>query len=183
MLRAPFDIPIKLDPASEKKITDSINSSFEPVFRRDLETEKSTISNFAQYINDSITDLSSTERNRLIEAIKDIYESGIVSADVHAQIVAGNLASIKFVNENMAVSSPTSGFVSPRYAYARLDSIFSGSHIHSQFAKAHVATSLVPNILPDTVTTSRMKSEAIEKAIAPKGVIQKGSASLTRGRL
>lgn len=183
LLRAPFDIPIKLDPASEKNITDSINSSFEPVFHRDLATEKATVSAFAQRINDSITDLTPAERNRLTQAVREIYENGIVSADIHARIAAGDLESIRFIHDNVAVSSPTRGFLSPRYAYAKLDSMFSGTHIHSQFAKAHVASSLVPNILPDTLTTSRMKAESIEKAIAPKGVIQKGERIIDQGQI
>ena len=124
LLTAPFDIPVYLDSISARQLRDSLESTFEPALKRDLNTEKNAIAAFATRLNspDISATLSPLERNSLLAKARSIYENGVVETTLYEAIAAGRLPRARLIHDNVAISIATSGYLSPRRAYARLDS-------------------------------------------------------------
>lgn len=92
LFTAPFDIPEHLDSVSASHLKDSIDARFEPVFKRDLALEKTIISDYSARLNSTPgLDITPTQRNQIIRAIRTVYENGIVDRDTYAKIADGKL--------------------------------------------------------------------------------------------
>lgn len=184
LLTAPFDIPIHLDSVSGRNVKDSIDSTFEPVFNRDSNSEKIIVSEIATRLNSAdVSDVSPTEKNEIIARVKKIYSDGIVSREVYSEIRSGSLPAVRFIHDNISMSMPTSGFLSAMRAYEKLDSSFRSPHIHAAIAAINLPELLEPNITPDSALSARLLAEAYRKAMAPVGVIQTGERIIDRGEV
>ena len=64
LLTAPYDIPINLDSVSAEHVRDSINSTFQPVYKRDAMIEQSAVKAFADTLNRLL--VPPTQRNRMV---------------------------------------------------------------------------------------------------------------------
>ena len=182
LLTAPFDIPVHLDSVSAREVKDSIDAAFEPIYMRDLTVEKSMVSQFGSRLNSTAREgLSPADRNRILAAVKQIYEDGIVESDDYDAIRAGRLQAVRFIHDNVSISMPTDGYKSVRAAYARLDSTFSDPRFRRALAAARPVDYLQPNILADTLETARVRTELYQKALAPIGVIQQGERIIDKG--
>ena len=184
LLTAPFDIPVYLDSISVKRLKDSIDRDYEPVYRRDLTLEKTSISTFAHRLNTSKdVHLSPAQRNVMLEVMKQIFENGIVSIDTDADIHSGKMPSVRFITDNVAISVPTKEFLSTREAYAYLDSAMRGTDFRNALALTRPSDILLPNIVLDTLENERLLNDQYQKALAPIGVIQKGERIIDRGEV
>ena len=104
LLTAPFDIPEHLDSVSAALIKDSIDTHFEPVYKRDAALEKTIISDYSTRLNEATgLDITPAQKNQIIKAIRTIYENGIVSPETYAKISEGELPAVRFVHDNMAI--------------------------------------------------------------------------------
>lgn len=182
LLTAPFDIPIHLDSLSAARVKDSIDRNFEPVFTRDLTTEKTIISDYTTRLN-AATDLAITpaQRNQIIKEIRKLYENGIVSRETYAKISTGSLPAVRFIHDNIAISIPTTNYLSPFRAYEHLDSALRDRDVRQAISATKLSQILHPNILVDSVTSRRLLDEAYQKAMAPVGVIQQGERIIDKG--
>ena len=183
LLTAPFDIPVHLDSISARQACDSINDTFEPIYRRDVTREKSLVGEVASRIagTDDLP-ITPNERNKLTDAVREIYEDGIVDQDTYSRITSGELPMVRFIHDNTAMSVPTADFMSARMAYARLDSIFGNDErFHRAIAMTHLADLLQPNVEIDSIENKRMLTELYQRATAPIGVIQQGERIIDRG--
>ncbi|MDE6174574.1 MAG: hypothetical protein K2F88_03315, partial [Duncaniella sp.] len=182
LLTAPFDIPIHLDSLSTAKIRDSINTNFEPVFTRDIIAEKTIVSDYTTRLNATTgLDITPAQRNQIIREIRNVYDNGIVDRETYAKITAGELPSVRFIHDNVAISMPTSAYLSAFRAYEHLDSLFRNKGMHQAVSATRLSEVLQPNILIDTVTTRRLLDEAFQKAMAPVGIIQQGERIIDKG--
>lgn len=182
LLTAPFDIPIHLDSLSAAKIRDSINTYFEPVFTRDITAEKTIVSDYTTRLNSTTgLDITPAQRNQIIREIRNIYDNGIVDRETYAKIEAGELPSVRFIHDNVAISMPTTSYLSAFRAYEHIDSLFRNKGMHQAVSATRLSEVLQPNILIDTVTTRRLLDEAYQKAMAPVGIIQQGERIIDKG--
>ena len=160
LLTAPFDIPIHLDSLSAAKIRDSINTYFEPVFTRDITAEKTIVSDYTTRLNSTTgLDITPAQRNQIIREIRNIYDNGIVDRETYAKIEAGELPSVRFIHDNVAISMPTTSYLSAFRAYEHIDSLFRNKGMHQAVSATRLSEVLQPNILIDTVTTRRLLDE------------------------
>lgn len=185
LLTAPFDIPIHLDSVSRQHVRDSLDRRFEPVFVRDIEVEKTVVSEYASLLNRMAPrlQLTPTERNRLLGELRSIYDGGIVDASTYAEIQSGRLPFVRRIHDNVSVSMPTGSYKSARSAYARIDSLFHDSRFHQAITMTRLADKLVPNISCDTAETRRLRNEIYQRAMAPVGVVQQGERIIDKGEL
>ena len=182
LLTAPFDIPEHLDSVSASRIKDSIDARFEPVFMRDLAREKTLISDYTTRLNSTPgLDISPAQRNQIIRAIRSVYENGIVDRDTYDRIAAGELPTVRFIQNNVAISMPTSGFLSAFRAYEHLDSVFRDKDVRSALTATRLSEALQPNISVDSATTRGLLEDTYQKALAPVGVIQQGERIIDKG--
>lgn len=183
LLTAPFDIPVYLDSVSARQLRDSLEAGFEPALKRDLNTEKNVIASFAGRLNspDTHITLSPLERNAILAKVKGIYEKGVVETTLYEAIAAGRLPRARLIHDNVATSISTSGYLSPRRAYARLDSALQEERHRSAISSARIAELIVPNIVVDSLETARLHDDMMQRAMAPVGVVQKGERIIDRG--
>ena len=182
LLTAPTDMPIYLDSISAQAVRDSINRAFRPVFVRDINIEKSAIAAYATRVN-STRDLglSPQERNKLINTLRKFLEDGIVDQDTYRLIRANKLREVRFIHDNTAISIPTDNYLSAREAYSALDSIYGDEHFRRAIEQTAFSQFLVPTVVKDTVATARLYDDMLQKAMAPRGVIQQGERIIDRG--
>lgn len=182
LLTAPFDIPIHLDSLSAAKVKDSIDTHFEPVFTRDLTAEKTIISDYTTRLNATKDlDITPAQRNQIIKEIRKVYENGIVDRDTYAKISSGKLPTVRFIHDNVAISIPTTNYLSAFRAYEHLDSVLKDPNVRQAISATKLSQVLHPNILVDTVTSRRLLNESYQKAMAPVGVIQQGERIIDKG--
>ncbi|MCM1109815.1 MAG: HDIG domain-containing protein [Clostridium sp.] len=183
LLTAPFDIPVEKDSLTRRAIMDSIDRTFEPVYYRDNEIQNTVLSEFASTLNATPTELTPTERNRLVNEVRSIYGAGIVDPATYARIREGSLPGVKMIHDNVAMSLPTSSYLSARSAYARLDSVFRDPRFRAAITATRLSEHLVPNIIPDSVETERLHNEIYQRAIVATEVVQKGERIIDKGQL
>ena len=182
LLTAPFDIPVHLDSLSTARLKDSIDEAFEPVYVRDLAAEKTLISEYTTSLNAAtLPDVSPTQKNQIIKAVRQVYDNGIVEGDTYKRIKAGELPTVRFIHDNVAISVPTGEFLSPYRAYEHIDSVMRQGNMRGALSATHLADMLQPNITLDSLTTRRLLDEAYQKATAPVGVIQQGERIIDKG--
>lgn len=181
LLTAPFDIPVHLDSASTRRVKDSIDADFEPVYIRDVSLEKAMVSEFGHRLNTRATTIPPAMRNRILASVRKIYDDGLVDANTYARIAHGELPSVKFIHDNMAISMPTESYLSGRVAYLKIDSILGDDAYRRVFASIQPADLLQPNIIADTTASNRLLAELYQQATAPVGVIQQGERIIDKG--
>lgn len=182
LLTAPSDMPIYLDSVSVKYTKDSIDASFQPVYKRLVTNERESLSRIAQRINTlSSPVLSPSQRNRVISEVKKVIDNGIVDQETFSMIKSGKLPNIRFIHDNVAISVPTSGYLSPRMAYTRLDSILPGPVYHAVLESIDIPDHITAGIVLDTMVTERLHDELYQKALAPIGLLQQGERIIDRG--
>ena len=182
LLTAPFDIPVHLDSASMALVKDSIDMHFEPVYVRDLAAEKTLISDYTMRLNSTPgLNITPAQKNQIIKAIREVYDNGIVDRDSYQRIAAGNLPSVRFVHDNVAISMPTRNYLSTFRAYEHMDSVLRDRDVRAALTATRLSDMLQPNISLDTLTSKRLIDEAYQKAMAPIGVIQQGERIIDKG--
>ena len=181
LLTAPTDMPIYLDSISAQRVLDSIDVAFVPVYLRDISKEKQAQAAYAARVNSSNIELTPLERNRLINALRKVLDNGIVDQDTYQQIRSGHLPEIRFIHDNTAMSMPTNTLLSARAAYAAIDSLFQGEDYRKAIEETAMSQFLVSNIICDTAATNRLRGEALQRAMAPRGVIQQGERIIDKG--
>ncbi|MCM1051089.1 MAG: HDIG domain-containing protein [Paenibacillus sp.] len=182
LLTAPFDIPVHLDSASMALVKDSIDMHFEPVYVRDLAAEKTLISDYTMRLNSTPgLNITPAQKNQIIKAIREVYDNGIVDRDTYQRIAAGNLPSVRFVHDNVAISMPTRNYLSAFRAYEHMDSVLRDRDVRAALTATRLSDMLQPNISLDTLTSKRLIDEAYQKAMAPIGVIQQGERIIDKG--
>ncbi len=178
LLTAPFDIPVKIDSVSERRIRDSLDRNFEPVYFRNTELEKKIIDEYTRTI-DNLPGMNISPRDRaaVIAQLRHTYNTGIIGSGTPDE---GN---VRMLRDNVIISTPVSSFLSMRSAYTGIDSVLTSPGAHSLILASNLAEYLKPNILPDSAATMRLRAEAEGKALAPIGVIQRGERIIDRGEV
>lgn len=182
LLTAPVDMPIYLDSLSARHVRDSLDRDFRPVYRRDINIERQAVAAYATRINatDGL-ELGPLERNVLIGALRKLLEDGIVDQATFQQVRSGALPQVRFIHDNTSMVVPTDDYLSARAAYSRLDSTYSDPAYRKAIVTTGMSQFLVPNIVPDSAATRRLYEDALQKAMAPRGVKQQGEKIIDKG--
>lgn len=182
LLTAPADMPVYLDSVSAQHVRDSIDASFLPVYRRDILAEKEAIAAFTGALtSDGSIHLSRHQRDNLVNALRSAMADGIVDPSTYQAVMSGRLPQVRFIVDNISARKSTESFMSPRAAYASIDSMFKDDVYRHAIAVTGLSQYLVPNIVIDSAETKRLYIDQIQKAMAPRGVIQQGERIIDRG--
>ena len=167
---------------SRARLRDSIDSNFEPVYKRDLNLEKTIIAECTAKIN-ALPDEKITpgQKNQVIKALKSLYSDGIVDRDTYQKIVRGELPDVRFITDHVAISVPTRNMRSTFRAYEQLDSLLGDRSVRQALTAARISEALIPNITADSVANARLLADAYQKAMAPVGIIQQGERIIDKG--
>lgn len=176
LLTAPFDITIYRDSATVKAMTDSVERTMVPIYRRDSDVGARAI--------DAVTSADSLPqgvRRRLVSILRDLYGRGIVDQGTATLISRGSLPEVKFNENNVNISYATGSFVSQRDAYALIDSLNHDADGRRAMQALNMASLLQPNIVEDKEATKQYHEALIQPIVAGIGVIQKGERIISQG--
>ena len=180
LLTAPFDIPIHLDSIRAQEVKDSINTVFIPVYKRNPNESKAAIDAYSLALNANQS-VSIYEKTKLTNALKGIYDNGIVDLNTYNAITSGKLSRVRFIDGNRIINTSTNKLLSPRKAYTTIDSLMKSESLNTPISSTELSKFLVPNIAYDSVETKRLYQDIYQKAMAPIGIIQNGERIIDRG--
>ncbi|MCM1347950.1 MAG: HDIG domain-containing protein [Firmicutes bacterium] len=183
LLTAPFDIPVHHDTISSMAIRDSLAASFEPVYVKDNAIESQILAKSAtRLLKVSTNPLNAAQRTVLLAKLRDVYQTGVIDvAALPKRPDSSAVAKIRLLDGDLAESQPVTSFLTPRQAYARLDSLIDDPTLHNAVITARLSELMEPNVLLDSAATKRFREEAYATALAPIGVIQHGERIIDRG--
>ncbi|MDE6143818.1 MAG: hypothetical protein K2F94_07085 [Muribaculaceae bacterium] len=190
LLTADFDTPILRDSASVRKMRDSIDRVFVPFVKRDLEAEKTNMERFANIIQNHS---SHEERTLLLKLLKQTYENGVLESKMYANVVTNGNRQLRLVEGNSGESKSVvainaASMLSPARAFGRIDSIFShefhgGEGKMAPEIRKALNLCITPNIVTDSATDYKYRSQEYLNVTGAMGVIKKGQRIVDRGEI
>lgn len=190
LLTADFDIPILRDSTSIRIMRDSIDRTFIPFVKRDLNTEKANIEKFQTLIQDKATP---AQARVLTSLLTEIYNQGVLDNNLIEHLFSNRVTSLRLVTENGQsrdiVSLDASPMFSLRKAFNFIDSSYSNNKVSpslpvldQDIVKA-INMSLAPNIILDSVTDSKYRNQEYLTVNGAMGVIKTGQRIVDRGEI
>lgn len=169
-LIAPFDIPVHPDSATLRRMRDTLDAHFVPVYR------------INQLLVDSIVrELpAGSHRQATANRLRRIYSSGVVDSETRQKIAAGSLPRVRILDKNVLSEMSTSAFSSPADIYMRLDSSAADSATRHYLTEALPAV-LRPNVVFDSLESRRHYEYDYLTMTADRGVIQQGQTIVDKG--
>ena len=188
LLTADFDMPILRDSTSARLMRDSIDRMFVPFVKRDSQLADNNIERFKKIISE---ETSAHEQAILITLLTNVYNHGILDTRLYEHLPQKHENSLRLVvkdNNNNSRSVTTidaSDMLSPAKAYSKIDSIFTvetATKMSPQLSKA-LNICLAANIVVDTVTDYKYRSQEYLTVTGAMGVIKTGQRIVDRGEI
>ena len=184
LLTAPFDFPIYKDEALIQREQDSILLMFKPIYRIDETVGEKMIARFdsvlAHYPSISI---DAGRRKAYCDTLRNIYNAGIVSAECYTALQTGQIPGIRILQNNVAKNYPSHILLSPKAAYERFLAAYPDTYSRHILQMAELNDFLVENILPDSVTTQKVRDEYLQQIPLSQGMVQAGERIVDRGEI
>ncbi len=191
LLTADFDTPILRDSASARKMRDSIDRVFIPFVKRLPDVAQENIDRFSHLITHHA---STTEKNLLIMLMKQVYADGVLDSRLYEKLHSQNEHDLRLVESTdnqgakSVVTVNASHMLSPARAFGYIDSIYNYEYedehgkMPAEISKA-LNISLLPNIVIDTVTDYKYRSQEYLNVTGAMGVLKKGQRIVDRGEI
>nr|QIM10859.1 HDIG domain-containing protein [uncultured Muribaculaceae bacterium] len=190
LLTADFDTPILRDSASQRKMRDSIDKVFVPFVKRDFNAEKANTERFAQLIDNYA---SPKEKSLLVSLLKKTFNEGVLDSELFDNVANRRNHDLRLVEPDgkestTVVAVNAASMLSPARAFMQIDSAFnhelhnSEAHLSPELSKA-LNMCLVPNILLDSATDYKFRSQENLNITGAMGVIKKGQRIVDRGEI
>lgn len=174
LLTAPFDIPVYRDSLKTKELIDSINETFEPVYKINTAPRDTLVARIR-----SGHALTFQQRQGLIACIDTLYAHGVADVDNIGRIRDSRRLSV--INGRVITSRDASRVRSQRQAYAWIDSVVRDPSSRHALQDMQLSRLLLPNLSLDTVENTRLYNERVQPVTAAISVIQQGERIIDRG--
>lgn len=189
LLTADFDMPILRDSVSARSMRDSIDKVFIPFVKRHDNIQSENIEKFSQLISQHASPM---QKDILMKLLEDTYDKGILGPTIYESVVIKGKKTLRLVDEDNSQSKAVvrldaSKMLSPAQAYRRIDSLYHhDSHadqpLNQEIIKA-LNICLNPNVVIDTVTDYKYRSQEYLNVTGAMGVIKKGQRIVDRGEI
>lgn len=169
-LYAPAQLTIGYDAATEKMKRDSIKAQFVPYFTHDKNVEVELLK--------KIEETPILFRNEAREAVKTVFDDGIVDNNIYDSIQSGKLTKVRILEGNVAKDTiSTAKMRSAKEAYEYVDS---RTHMALTMSTVNFNTLLRPNYVLDAVNTEKSWKSQCQTVLGLR-VIDKGESIISRG--
>lgn len=190
LLTADFDMPILRDSASARLMRDSIDRMFVPFVKQKPDVAKANIEKFSSLI-DRYT--SPEEKRVLTDLLRKTYEEGILDSRLYEHVEVNRKHTLRLVensgkNTKSVVTLNAGSMLSPAKAFRRIDSIYS-HELHEKEGTMNPEVSkalnicISPNIVVDTATDYKYRSQEYLTVTGAMGVIKTGQRIVDRGEI
>ena len=148
---APVDIPIYESPARQQEIEDSMKRELKPIFLRDEVVESQVVDSFVKAVGEDPNLGSNPQlKNKLISAIRSIYDIGII--DSHGGTLPPAIR--VRVSENKVKNANTSEYYTFSSAHEKMREV-SGGDTSIYRIVSSIPSGLQPNIVYDSLTNDK----------------------------
>lgn len=182
MLTAPFDIPIEYDSVTARQIRDSIDANFIKIYRRDAAVAQAKVGDLSRAMQGR-ADITPEAKRIVVAQVAKIYERGIVSNATADLIRQGKMPNVRILSDQVASVVPTSDMMSASEAFTYLDTVLTLPQYHHALIAVGVDKYLEPNIKYDASETQKLLTDAYQKALAPRGIVQTGESIIFPGNI
>lgn len=188
LLTAEFDTPIFRDTISAREMRDSINDNFIPFVKRVSSISQHNITKMSEALQDSV---SLADATLLTNLLTQVYARGVMSPSLSSTIrkmKTGKVRKADPADSTAILSQDANTLLTTGEAYDFIDSAFNKSKGLSQGAitpyMAQVLfRSIDGNIVLDTLTDNKFRSQELLEVTAALGVIKEGQRIVDRGEI
>lgn len=187
LLTAEFDMPILRDSASARLMYDSIDRMFVPFVKRESNIADKNIERFSKLISGHVT---GHQQKLLTDLLKMTYDNGVLNNELYEHMMQNHGHTLRLVttNENESKQVTTldaSDMLSPGRSFARIDSIYrfeTDENLSPEASKA-LNICLASNIVVDSLTDYKYRSQEYLTVTGAMGVIKTGQRIVDRGEI
>lgn len=188
LLTAEFDIPIKRDQQSAVRMADSIERSFVPFVVFDHGASQTGLARFAEAARGKVDPAQVSFADT---QLKQVYADGILTRALYDSVRAKSITQLHTLEDNSdnpatATFIDVSGMRSPATALQYIDSVYRAAHggelMTAVLANA-LSVALIPNVIPDSATNEKFRSQEMLQVNAALGVIKKGQRIVDLGEI
>lgn len=180
-LIATFEFPIYKSADQLQVERDSALRAFQPYFHIRQAVGAQQIKNFkADYVRGQFQGVPDGHVAQAITMLTEVYQAGVVEADVLAQLSEQERAGIRVLQGTNATAKPLATIFSPRTAYEYMmnsDARFS----REVMARLNLHQYLSPNLLFDSIKTREGEAEALHDVSLATGMVLAGERIIDRG--
>lgn len=183
-LIAPFDIPIEFDSLSTKRIKDSIDDNFAPIYNVNEQAKTKALDNITTQVEE-LSNISSTLKSKIVEAAQKVFDDGIVDNNTRNKIMQGKIKNIRVINGqgNESTIVDASQMKSAVEAYSYIDTtVLIGSNQGRELSLL-IHSNLTPCLDYDSVKSAAMLDDAYKMALAPHGMKLMGERIIDYGEI
>lgn len=187
LLTADFDMPILRDSASARLMRDSIDRTFVPFVKRNSDIAEKNIERFAKLISGHS---SASEQKILTRLLRSAYDDGVLDTELYENMLRQHGHNLRLVaqgdNEAKKVATlDASQMLSQAKAFMKIDSVYSSEtdgKMPPEVSKA-LNMCLSSNIVVDSVTDYKYRSQEYLTVTGAMGVIKTGQRIVDRGEI
>lgn len=188
LLTAEFDMPVFRDTLSAREMRDSINNNFIPFVKRKEVVAERNIERLSNALQDSV---SASDAALLTNLLTQVYHRGVMTPGLTSAVRKMKNNKVRKADptdSTTIISQDASMMFSTGEAYDYIDSVFNKSKGLSQgamtpYMSQAVYKSLDGNIVIDTVTDEKFRSQELLEVTAALGVIKQGQRIVDRGEI
>ncbi|MBO5262868.1 MAG: HDIG domain-containing protein [Bacteroidaceae bacterium] len=177
---APFNFPIYKSEAQLKKEKDSIADNFEMYFSKDTTIALNSLRQLkARFYSNASEEVPQEAYIKYYNSLIKLYNSGIVSIKDKERINSSKAENINVISNHFATNSNKRELYSVAEAYKRL--ITSDTFPQNIIRAYKLEDFITPNLAFDSVKSSQLLEEEINRLPISNGIVQNGQKIVSRG--
>lgn len=188
LLTAEFDTPVFRDTTSAREMRDSINANFIPFVKREDAIGSRNVERLDNTLKDSV---AAADASLLTQLLAQVYERGVMDPSLDAAVSKMKMGKVRRTDpadSASIISQDATTLLSTGAAFDFIDSTFNHAKGLSQGALTpYMAQALYKsidgNVVLDTVTDNKFRSQELLEVTAALGVIKQGQRIVDRGEI
>lgn len=177
---APFNFPIYKSEAQLKKEKDSIADNFEMYFSKDTTIALNSLRQLkARFYSNASEEVPQEAYIKYYNSLIKLYNSGIVSIKDKERINSSKAENINVISNHFATNCNKRELYSVAEAYKRL--IASDTFPQNIIRAYKLEDFITPNLAFDSVKSSQLLEEEINRLPISNGIVQNGQKIVSRG--
>lgn len=181
-LIAPYDFPVNKSVKDIEAEKDSLTKSFSPFFKLDSDIEEKQIDELrAQYAKGQFKGLPEAYMRHITNLLRHVYEAGLMDTDTYNQMTQDEVAAIRIVDENEAVTRSMKEVFSTRSAYEYIMQTDTTNYKRNLLSAVNLSHYLEPNIALDTAKNNATLTDMFNNLSKTSGMVQAGERIIDLG--
>ena len=184
LLTAPFDFPIYKNESDLAREKDSVMQNFQPYYNYNKQRGAQQVASLKMdYTKNSYKKLSRKGLNYLEETLRKSYNDGIMTADDYKHLQNENFRNIRVMEDNVSKTRPLGTVKTIRQVYEYIIENAPDEEIKKGLRGIGINNYIEQNLVPDTLTSSKVKNDLLQTVSLSSGMVQLGERIVDRGEI